>query len=59
MTKINPQTKRKLLRMYDDGFRLWRIAKDCGLSQEDVAEFLVDAGRVPICRLELLLANGR
>lgn len=42
---IEPQIRRKILRDHREGVRVWRIARDIGLSREVVVEVLVTAGR--------------
>lgn len=46
-----PRTRRqtaRIVRLRRQGFRLWAIAKECGISVNDVVEQLVDAGEMNI-----------
>ena len=50
---------KRAVKLYEQGYRIWRIAKEMNLTETEVAELLVDAGKIPEQMVEARLAKGR
>ena len=56
---MHHSTTKQILRMYDNGFFVWAICKDTGLSVDEIWHVLFRAGKIPIQLTEARKARGR